>query len=86
MARIMKNLIFIIIFNFFFEILLPIVTETIYVEIWFLQILMSPGLYLKDRSKKYLLLVKKDPDKGFVNPYFLQLQQKNVVAGENCPY
>ena len=30
--------------------------------------------------------VKKDPYRGVVNPYFLELQQKNVVAGENCPY
>ena len=47
---------------------------------------MSPSLYLKDQPKKYLLLVKKDPYRGVVNPYFLKLQQKNVVAGENCPY
>ena len=47
---------------------------------------MSPGLYFKDQSKKYLLLVKKDPDEGFVNSYFLEVQQKNVAAGENCPY
>ena len=28
----------------------------------------------------------KDPYGGLQNPYFLELQQKNVAAGENCPY
>lgn len=26
----------------------------------------------------------KDPYGGLQNPYFLELQQKNVAAGENC--
>ena len=47
---------------------------------------MSPSLYFKDQPKKYLLVVKKDPYRGIVNPDFLELQQKNVAAGENCPY
>ena len=28
----------------------------------------------------------RDPYGGLQNPYFLELQQKNVAAGENCPY
>ena len=47
---------------------------------------MSPSLYFKDQHKKYLLVVRKDPYKGIVNPYFLELQQKNAEAGQNCPY
>ena len=62
----------------------PLKGVKIYVGIWFLQILMSPSLYFKDQPKKYFFLVKKDPCKGFINPYFLKLQQKNVMAGENC--
>ena len=47
---------------------------------------MSPSLYFKDQSKKYLLVVRKDLYRGIVNPYFLELQQKYVVGGENYPY
>ena len=47
---------------------------------------MSPSLYLKDQPEKYLLVLRKDPYRRIVNPYFLERQQKNVAAGENCPY
>jgi len=47
---------------------------------------MSPSVYFKDQPKKYLLFVKKDPYRGIVNPYFLELHQKNANAGQNCPY
>ena len=47
---------------------------------------MSPSLYFKDQHKKYLLVVRKDPYRGIVNPYFLELQQKYVEGEENCPY
>ena len=33
-----------------------------------------------------MLFVKTDPYRGIVNPYFLELQQKNAEAGQNCPY
>ena len=47
---------------------------------------MSPSLYFKDQHKKYLLVVRKDPSREIVNPYFLELQQKYVEGEENCPY
>ena len=51
----------------------------IYVEIWILQILMCKNLNFWYQQTVYALRALKDP-------YFLELQQKNVVAGENCPY
>ena len=47
---------------------------------------MSPCLYFKDGYKKYLLVVRTDPYRGIVNPYFLEVQQKYVVGGDNWPY
>ena len=58
----------------------------LYVEIWILQILMSPNLNFRYQQTVYTLRALKDPYGGLQNPYFLELQQKNVAAGENCPY
>ena len=58
----------------------------IFVEIWILQILMSPKLNFLYQQTVYILKAWKDLYGGLQNPYFLELQQKNVVAGENCPY
>ena len=58
----------------------------IFVEIWILQILMSVKLNFWYQQTVYILMAWKDPYGGLQNPYFLELQQKNVAAGENCPY
>ena len=58
----------------------------IFVEIWILQILMSFKLNFWYQQTVYILMAWKDPYGGLQNPYFLELQQKNVAAGENCPY
>ena len=58
----------------------------IFVEIWILQILMSLKLNFWYQQTVYILMAWKDPYGGLQNPYFLELQQKNVAAGENCPY
>ena len=58
----------------------------LYVEIWILQILMPPNLNFEYQQTVYILRALKDPYVGLQNPYFLELQQKNVAAGENCPY
>ena len=58
----------------------------LYVEIWILQILMPPNLNFWYQQTVYTLRALKDPYGGLQNPYFLELQQKNVAAGENCPY
>ena len=58
----------------------------LYVEIWILQILMPPNLNFRYQPTVYILRALKDPYGGLQNPYFLELQQKNVAAGENCPY
>ena len=57
----------------------------IYVEIWILQILMCKNLNFWYQQTVYTLRALKDPYGGLQNPYFLELQPKNVVAGENCP-
>ena len=58
----------------------------LYVEIWILQILMPPNLNFQYQQTVYILRALKDPYGGLQNPNFLELQQKNVAAGENCPY
>ena len=58
----------------------------IFVEIWILQILMSFKLNFWYQQTVYILMAWKDPYGGLQNPYFLELQQKNVAAGENRPY
>ena len=58
----------------------------LYVEIWILQILMSPNLNFWYQQTVYILKEWKDPYGGLQNPYFLELQQKYVVGEENCPY
>ena len=58
----------------------------LYVEIWILQILMPPNLNFRYQQTVYILRALKDPYGGLQNPNFLELQQKNVAAGENCPY
>ena len=58
----------------------------LHVEIWILQILMSPNLNFWYQQTVYILKAWKDPYGGLQNPYFLELQQKYVVGEENCPY
>ena len=58
----------------------------LHVEIWILQILMSPNLNFCYKQTVYILKAWKDPYGGLQNPYFLELQQKYVVGEENCPY
>ena len=58
----------------------------IFVEIWILQILMSVKLNFWYQQTVYILMAWKDPYGGLQNPYFLELHQKNVLAGENCSY
>ena len=58
----------------------------IFVEIWILQILMSLKLNFWYQQTVYILMAWKDPYGGLQNPYFLELQQINGAAGENCPY
>ena len=35
---------------------------------------------------KIFIFSQEGPLKGGVNPYFLELQQKNAESGQNCPY
>ena len=58
----------------------------LHVEIWILQILMSPDLNFWYQPTVYILKAWKDPYGGLQNPYFLELQQKYAEGEQNCPY
>ena len=46
---------------------------------------VSKPEFLVKTNSLYIRALR-DPYGGLQNPYFLELQQKNVAAGENCPY
>ena len=64
----------------------PLRGVNIYVGICILQILMMQNMNFEDKTKIFVMLKRKDPNRGPQNRQKCILQQKNVVAGKNMPY